>query len=1193
MFTHFLAFELRYWLRGWMVWIFFFVVALLIFGACSSDQVTVGSSIGNTNRNAPYVIQNYYAIISILTLLMTTAFVNSAAVRDFHYNTHQMLFSLPVSKSGYLLGRFFGSTLAAMIPTLGVSLGVILAKYMPWVDAYRFGGVAWAAHAYSVLVFVIPNTLFVAAVLFAVAALFRSTTVSFLAALLLLVASGVTAALTSDLKNELLAAMVDPFGARAFDLMTKYWTVSERNTLSLGFQGVLLWNRLLWMGVGAAVFALTARWIRLDEKSSRKRKAPLAPDEAPLHGALPFRTPSWAGQAVLQQWSGTFRLEFRSLVKTPAFLVIVAAAMLNCVVSIATSAGESYGNKTFPVTYSITEMIQGTLYLFLVALLTYFAGQLVWKERDDRVDEIHDSLPVRDWVLYAAKFAVLMISILLIMCSAIAAGIVVQAVNGYFRFQLGVYGHEILIRDYSLFVFLGVLAFLFHVLSPNKYVGYFAFIAYLIADTFGWPAANVASRMLSFGSRPSLPYSEFFGFAPAMEGWLWFTLYWALFCSLLAAATILFWPRGKETRWNHRLAVAALRFNGGMRLAVALAGVAFLAVAAWVFYNTKVLNQVLGPKDLQRRRAGYEKQYKKYEKLPQPRISAVHYDIDLFPQTREATMRGAEIITNHTAAPIGELHLSLSPDFDYDIQPQGARLMLADDSLRYRIYTLDPPLPPGGSRTLNFTVKAVKHGFTNSVVHQQIVQNGTFFNNLIAPQIGYQPDGELDDPNDRRKFGLGDKDLMPALRRDCASACMNNYLSNNSDWTSVETVISTTPDQIAVAPGSLLREWSANGRRYFHYKLDQDSLNFYSFISARYEVARDAWNGIKLEVYYLPEHRFNVPRMIQSMKNSLAYYTRNFGPYYHHQARIIEFPRIARFAQAFPGTMPYSESIGFIADLRDPASIDHVFYVVAHEMAHQWWAHQVVGANMQGATLLSESLAQYSALMVMEKEYGRDQMRKFLEYEMDRYLRSRGRERLKERPLLTVESNQGYIHYQKASVVLYDLKETIGEEAVNRALRKVLHQYAYAPPPYPTSYALVDALKQEAGPQNAALMRDLFEEITLFSNRTIEASARKRPDGRYEVTVKAEAKKYNADAGGAETEVPVDDWIEFGAFAAPEKGRKYGPTLFRERVHIAQPEVTKTFTVSGPPDKAGIDPFHLLVDRTPGDNTKSVTLSDR
>jgi ABC-2 type transport system permease protein len=38
-----------------------------------------------------------------------------------------------------------------------------------------------------------------------------------------------------------------------------------------------------------------------------------------------------------------------------------------------------------------------------------------------------------------------------------------------------------------------------------------------------------------------------------------------------------------------------------------------------------------------------------------------------------------------------------------------------------------------------------------------------------------------------------------------------------------------------------------------------------------------------------------------------------------------------------------------------------VFYVVAHEMGHQWWAHQVMGADMQGSTLLSETMSQYSS----------------------------------------------------------------------------------------------------------------------------------------------------------------------------------------------------------------------------------------
>lgn len=229
--------------------------------------------------------------------------------------------------------------------------------------------------------------------------------------------------------------------------------------------------------------------------------------------------------------------------------------------------------------------------------------------------------------------------------------------------------------------------------------------------------------------------------------------------------------------------------------------------------------------------------------------------------------------------------------------------------------------------------------------------------------------------------------------------------------------------------------------------------------------------------------------------------------------------------------------------------------------------------------------------MVMEKEYGRDMMRKFLKYEMDNYLRSRGSERHKEQPLFTVEAEQGYIHYRKASVVLYYLKEMIGEDAVNRALRKVIAEYAYKAPPYPTSYALVDALREQTPAQYHYLIKDLFEDITLFSNRTTDATALKRSDGKYDVTIHVEAHKYKADAKGNESEVPLDDWIDIGAFAKPEKDHKYGKTLYRDRVHMMNKTGTYTFTTAELPDQAGIDPFLLLIDRVPDDNTKKVTLA--
>src|SRR5262249_52985839 len=163
------------------------------------------------------------------------------------------------------------------------------------------------------------------------------------------------------------------------------------------------------------------------------------------------------------------------------------------------------------------------------------------------------------------------------------------------------------------------------------------------------------------------------------------------------------------------------------------------------------------------------------------------------------------------------------------------------------------------------------------------------------------------------------------------------------------------------------------------------------------------------KIYYHPGHEYDLDRMMESMKASLAYFGTNFSPYHYRQVRILEFPRYAGFAQAFPNTIPYSESIGFILRTTDGEDddLDMPFFVTAHEVAHQWWGHQVVGANAQGSTLMSEGLAEYSALTAMEKRHGRTQAKKFLQNELDRYLNGRANETQRELPLMLVE-NQPY-----------------------------------------------------------------------------------------------------------------------------------------------------------------------------------------
>jgi ABC-type transport system involved in multi-copper enzyme maturation permease subunit len=1195
MFGEFFRFELRYQLSSPLLWVVAVVFGLLAFGATSSDAIQVGSAIGNVHRNAPTVIANMFGVFSLLGLFLIVLFIANGLLRDHEFGTAELFFATPMRKADYLFGRFAAGLATCLVIFIAVAIGMIAGQFMPWIDPQRLGTFSLDPFLWSFAVLVLPNLLFGGALLALLAAVTRSLLMVYVGVLAFFVLWIVAGNLTSDIDNAWIAALIDPFGLRAMGRAVRYWSVEEQNTRLPELTGYLIANRALWGTVALSLLGATYalfKPMRAGTGSGRtsKRKGSVAqatPAATTKPHAIAAHPPrAFTLRTALSQFWRLLRFDTWGVLRSVPFLVMLVFAVVNFF-GAAQFIDTMFGAKVFPVSYLMVEALQGSMALFLFLVVTFYAGELVWKERQAKISDVSDALPVPDWVPLAAKCGAVLAVVAVFSAAGVLAGMGFQLMRGYTHFEPGVYAASLAIAAVP-FVLMGLLGVAVQVFTNNKFAGYLAVILIYVSQIV-LGVLDIDHNLVQFASAPTPTYSDMNGFGHYLTGWAWFSVYWLMFVVSLLLLAAAFWVRGTAPSGRERRRHAAQRLRGPLGTALAAALVAWAGVGGWVFWNTNVVNDYMSGDTALDLQARYEKEYAQYAGLPQPRIKAIDTEVDIRPETRSVTIRGSYRLVNQHKVPIEAFHVLTTRGIELasiDFAPH--ELERFDEPLGYRIYRLREPMAPGAEMTLRFEVRAAERGFGNNVLQTQVVGNGTFFNSGVLPTFGYSTGMQIVDRNERRERGLGEVPRMAKLEDEAARA--NTYISDDADWIDFRTKVCTSPDQIALAPGYLEAETEENGRRCFAYAMDRPMLPFAAWLSARWEVKRDTWNGIPVEVYYHPAHSYNVDRMIEATKDSLDYFTANFTPYQHKQVRIIEFPRYERFAQSFANTIPFSESIGFIADLRDEDAIDYVYYVTSHEVAHQWWAHQVIGADVQGSVMLSESLSQYSALMVMEKKYGRDKMRRFLRYELDNYLDRRGGELVEELPLYRVE-NQGYIHYNKGSLVFYRLREEMGEEALNRALRRYLQDKGFQQPPYTTSAELLEYIRAEASPELQSLITDLFQRITFYDNRVVDAKATKRADGRWDVTLSLRAGKIYSDGLGKETPAPMDDQVEVAVFArAPGADEADERVLFLERRRITEAEPTITVTVDEAPYEVGFDPYNKLIDRVPSDNRKRVAV---
>jgi len=1224
MFREFFTFELRFRIKSVSTYVYFLVWFAFSFLSVASESFgPVGNTNGKILLNGPFANTMNDLGSCLFGVIVIAAIFGTSILRDFQRDTYQILFTKPVSKFAYLGGRCAGSLVTTLFAFSGMLFGTFLGTFAPWADHTRIGPNHLWWYLQPFLSIVVVQIFFMGSLFFMVAALTRKIFIVYLqgVAFFMFYVIGLTVYSTTRSLEHFWSGIFDPVGFILFDNITRYWTVIEKNTLLLPWDfsgnspGVFLYNRLLWTGVGllslAAVWALFPMSVEaLTARSQGKRAARArlqeAEEERPMRSlvvaCLPRVRQAFGRGTSFAQYLTLTRLRIRTITHEIPFWAIVGLLIVFAVNN-GNFAGKVGGVDVWPVTYLMLQAVEGsaTLFFFIVAAL--YAAELIWRERDNHFDGIHDALPLSETTDWLSKLTAIVLVEMFLLAVAMLIGIVMQTVAGYYRYELLQYFKELYIVTLPQVVGVALLALFVQTMVSNKFVGHGivigVFVLQPIVFNFGWE-----NTLYLPGATPPYTYSDMNGYGHFVPALFWSIAYWLSIFALLALVSIAYTRRGADDSLAARTALA-IRRAPRLLPAAALLLLAAAGSGIWYFFNAHVLNEYLTAGDRRRIQAGYERDFKRFELFSQPKVTAVDAAIDIYPERRSFDGTGRFTLQNKTNTPISQIHLTDEHQSVSNIQfDRPFHLVSRAPRNLYSIYALDRPLDPGDVLTLTFSVSRSTRGFRDGNEPAEFAYNGTFFDSGYFPQIGYDQGFELDDPRRRREQKLGPLEEM-APRGEPVHSRLNLF-STNSDWITYHTVVSTSADQLAIAPGYLQRAWQKDGRRFYEYSMGGTHiLNFYAWLSARFATRREVYSGphgaVNLEVYYDPAHTYDIDDMLASSRAGLDYYQAHFSPFQFAQYRIMEFPRYRSFAQSFPNTVPYSEGIGFIGRMLHKEDVDLTYFVTAHELSHQWWGHQLIGAQVQGSNMMSETLAQYSAYMVMQQKYGKDYMRKVLRHFLDRYLRGRAGE-LRHEPPLALVQREPYVWYEKGGQILYTLADYIGEDKIDNALHNFLMEYRYAnannqvdavnssraaaDQPYPDTRMLVDALYAQTPPEYRYLVDDGFNRIVLYDNKAVSAVWRKTPEGKYKVTLDVQARKVQADGNGVETPMPLADYIDIGVFSGKKDEEK---PLSMKREKINSEHQTFDFLVDQQPTRAGIDPYNKLIDRIADDNMIDVT----